>query len=267
MNPTETLVVTFFEHPCLVVRGDDGTIYVSVRDLCDAVGLVARSQLRRLRNDEDLASGVQTFRIVSSGGPQDQEFLILEFVPTWMTMIQRSRASVTVRERLRYLRLFVIRETYNAFARVADLPQGESRSIEDLRDLEQLEDATSAIAERQKAIEESQDKARSAWREMDARLRALEEKIGNQISTSQRGTIYQLVQTWANARIVREPELSRGEIFKACWGSIKTRYGIAKYEHLPAARYDDCVTYIKVSYQRLTGEELVVPEQTSLDLE
>lgn len=266
MIPSETLVVTFFEHPCLAARSADGTIYVSVRDLCDAVGLRVHSQLRRLRADEDLGTGLQRFRIVTPGGPQDQEFLILEFVPTWISGVQRSRASVTVRERLRYLRLFIIRETYNAFARTAGLPEGESRAIEDLQDIERLDDSMAAIAERQRLIEESQQKARSAWRELDARVHALEEQARGQISTAQRGFIYQLVQAWATARIAREPELSRGEIFQACWGAIKTRYRIAKYEHLPVGQYADCVQYITSAYRRLTGEELHLPEQGTLDL-
>lgn len=123
-----------------------------------------------------------------------------------------------------------------------------------------------AIAERQRLIEESQQKARSAWRDLDARVRALEEKTGGQISTAQRGFIYQLVQAWATARIAREPEISRGEIFQACWGAIKTRYRIAKYEHLPVGQYADCVQYITSAYRRLTGEELHLPEQGTLDL-
>ncbi len=267
MIPTETLGVTFFEHPCLAVRSTDGTIYVSVRDLCDAVGLRAHGQLRRLRADDDLRDGLQTFRVTTAGGPQDQEFLILEFVPTWVSSVQRSRASMTVRERLKYLRLFAIRETYNAFARTAGLPEGESRAIEDLRDLEQFDDAMTTIAERQRALEESQQKARSAWRDLDMRVRALEEQVGGVLSTSQRGHIYQLVHAWASARVVREPEVSRREIFQACWGAIKTRYRLAKYEHLPAAQYTDCVSYIHGAYQRLTGEALVLPEQGTLDLE
>ncbi len=267
MTPIELLVVTFFEHPCLATRGADGTIYVSVRDLCDVVGLRMQGQLRRLRADEDLRDGLQTFRISTVGGPQEMEFLILEFVPTWMSSVQRSRASITVRERLKYMRLFAIRETYNAFARTAGLPEGESRAIEDLRDLEQFDDAMTDIASRQKAIEESQQKARSAWRELDMRVRALEEKVGGVISTSQRGHIYQFVQAWATARAAREPEVNRREIFQACWGAIKARYRISKYEHLPAEQYVDCMNYITSAYQRLTGEALVLPEQDMLDLE
>lgn len=267
MFPAESLVVTFFDHPCLAVRSADGTIHISVRDLCDAVGLRSHSQLRRLRADEDLTDGLQTFRVSTHGGPQDQEFLILEFVPTWITSVQRSRASVTVRERLRHLRLFIIRETYNAFARTAGLPEGESRAIEDLQDIEHLDDAMAALAERQQQIEESQHRARSAWRELESRVRLLEEKVGGQISMEQRGHIYQLVQAWAAARIEREPELSRSEIFQTCWVAIKTRYRLAKYEHLPVEQYADCIAYIKQAYRRLTGEALSLPGQTMLDLE
>ena len=38
-EPVETSVVTFFEHPCLTARTADGTIVLSIRDLCNAIGL------------------------------------------------------------------------------------------------------------------------------------------------------------------------------------------------------------------------------------
>ena len=267
MDPIETLIVTFFEQPCLAVRRLDGTIFVSVRDLCDATGLRTNGQLRRLRADEDLRDGLQTFRVPTPGGVQDQEFLILEFVPTWISSVNRARAAPVVRERLRFLRLFAIREVYNAFARTAGLPEGESRAIEDLRDLERFDNSMTQLAERQRLIEESQSKARSAWRELDARVRAVEEQIRGTISSTQRGMIYHLVQQWAIARVAHEPTVSRGEAFGACWAAIKSRYRIAKYEHLPATQYNDCVAYIKQAYVRLTGTDLEVPEQGTLDVE
>lgn len=267
MMPGETLVVTFFAHPCLAIRSDDGTIYMSLRDLCDVVGLRLNGQLRRLRADVDLRDGLATFRVLTAGGMQDQEFLILEFVPTWVTSVSRARATPVAQERLRYLRLFTIRETYNAFARTAGLPEGDSRQIEDMRDLAHFDDAMTDIADRQRQIEESQNKARSAWRELDARVRSLEEKIGGSITNSQRGTIYQLVQAWAGARIAHDPNLTRQEAFQSCWAAIKSRYTIAKYEQLPATQYADCVAYIKAAYTKVTGSDLDLPEQRSLDLD
>ena len=268
MDPIETLAVTFFEQPCLAVRASDGTIFLSLRDLCDATGLNLSSQLRRLRADEDLRDGLQPFRAPTPGGVQEQEFLILELVPTWITSVNRRRATPIVRERLRFLRLFAIREVYNAFVQVAGLPPGESRAIEDLAELSRFDDAMTELARRQQAIEESQDRARSAWRDLDGRVRALEDQLNSgTITAPQRGYVYQLVQHWAQARLEREPTLSRAEAFAGCWAALKTRYRIAKYEHLAANQYADCVRYIRSAYQRVTGAELDLPEQGMLDLE
>jgi hypothetical protein len=260
-EPIETLAVTFFEQPVLAARIADGTIFLSMRDLCAAVGLDARSQVRRLRADEDLRDGLQRLRVTTAGGPQDQDFLILEFVPAWITGVNRNRASVAVRERLRYLRLFSIREVYNAIARTAGLPEGTSNEIEDLEDLQRYDLGIEALAQRQAALESSQTRAREAWREHEQRIRALEAQLNQPavLSVSQRGHIYQLVQAWAQARIEHE-QVSSATAFVGCWSAIKTRYKVAKYEHIPAQQYEDCIDYINRAYHRMTGQELRLPD-------
>ena len=44
------------------------------------------------------------------------------------------------------------------------------------------------------------------------------------------------------------------------------RHLIARYEDLPAVKYADCIAFIRQSYQTLTGEDLMLPEQGALDL-
>lgn len=83
-EPIERLVVSFFGHPCMTVRAQDGSIYVSLRDLCDLLGLRVASQARRLRSDPDLREGLERFRAATAGGVQDQDFLLLEHVPIWI---------------------------------------------------------------------------------------------------------------------------------------------------------------------------------------
>lgn len=265
-EPLETLAVTFFETPVLAVRDRDGTILMSIRDLCDVVGLRRSSQMRRLRADADLRDGLRTLRVMTPGGAQEQEFLILEFVPTWISTVNRSKATPTVQERLRYLRLFTIRQVYDAIARTAGLPEGDSRNIEDLQDLQRFDDAMQGIAARQKAIEESQERARQAWRDHEDRLRVLEAHLTETtpITTTQRGHIYQLVQIWAQARSEHE-ELAFGAAVSGCWAAIKRRYDIAKYEHLPTEKYTDCVAFIRRSYEQLTGAPLVGEQLNLLD--
>jgi hypothetical protein len=75
-EPTEMLVVTFFEHPCLTARLRDGAIVASIRDLCDAVGLNLSSQLRRLRADEDFRAAMHRLRVPTRSGLQEQDFLL-----------------------------------------------------------------------------------------------------------------------------------------------------------------------------------------------
>jgi hypothetical protein len=42
---------------------------------------------------------------------------------------------------------------------------------------------------------------------------------------------------------------------------------LARYEDLPTAKYADCVAFIKQVYTSITGADLDLPEQQTLDLE
>jgi hypothetical protein len=77
---------------------------------------------------------------------------------------------------------------------------------------------------------------------------------------------YQLVPAWGAAKAEREPRLSRNAAYQSVWAAVKTRFGLARYEDLPAARYRDCVQFIQQAYLALTGEALDFPEQGELDL-
>ncbi len=142
--------------------------------------------------------------------------------------------------------MFSIREVYNAIARTAGLPEGSSSGIEDLEDVRRYDMGIEAVAARQAAIESSQDRARDAWREHEQRIRALEDQLNQPavVSVAQRGYIYQLVQAWALARIEHE-QVTSATAFVGCWSAVKTRYKVAKYEHIPARDYSDCVEYIQ----------------------
>jgi hypothetical protein len=256
-EPSEQLVFTFFETPVLAVRSADGTIYLSLFDLCTTTNLNLSSQRRRIRADEELHDGLRRFRALTAGGVQEIDFLLLEYVPAWLSTVNRTKAAPAAKERLRYLRIFIIREVYDSIARTAGLPTGSSRNIESLEDLQRFDEAVTGIDERQRALEESLDKARQAWKDHEERIRQLEAQLAQAatIGIGQRGIIYQLVQAWAQARVERE-EIPFGNAIAGCWAVLKKRYGIAKYEHLPMAKYEDCIAFIKRSYQTLTSEEL-----------
>ncbi len=263
-NPVETLAITFFDQPVLAARVQDGAIALSLRDLCSVTGLNQTAQVRRLRRDDELRDGIYQLRVQTAGGPQEQLFLMLEFVPAWLSSVNRARATPVARERLRYLKIFAIQHVYNAVASAAGLPEDASRRIEDLRDLDRFDVAMQGIAERQQALEDSQTKARQAWRDHEQRIRQLEAQLATTatLSVEQRGTLYQYVQAWALARVEHEHITSQAA-FAGCWAAIKTRYKVAKYEHIPANAYDDCVAYVRRVYEQMTGQALVLAEDTT----
>lgn len=257
VDPIETLVVTFFDLPVLAARSPDGRIYLAIRDLCASVGLSRESQMRRLRVDPDLSIGLQTFRIETTGGPQPQEFLLLDHVPLWISGVTRRKATPEIQERLRFLKLFIVGHVHNAIAEAAGLPAGSSRNIEDLRDLQRYDEAIQGVAARTAAMEESQEKARTGWREHEERIKRLEEQLRSmlRLSPTQRGKIYEQVHVWARARADHE-EISFGTAIARCWVDLKGEFGVAKYEDIPSSRYDECLAFIRKSYAEETGEEM-----------
>jgi hypothetical protein len=286
-EPIETLPVTLLELAVLAARGTDGSIYLSIRDVCQALAISLTSQRRRLQNHPVLREGLTQFRVPTPGGRQTQDFLLLEHVPTWLVMINTSRSDAAVSARLIWYQRYIIREVYRAFAALTGLPDAESRQIEDLDDLRRFDSALTALTEqqgelhlrhgaietRQEALEMSQDQARQVWldlrndlRAIITRVDAIEARQAGVISRAQRGYIYQLVQAWGAAKAERDSRLNTGAAYAACWTVLKAKYKIARYEDLPAAKYGEAVAFIRDAYRTLTGQDLNLPEQNEMDL-
>lgn len=279
--PVEALPITLLDAPVLAVRAADGSIYVSVRDVSQSLAIGANAQLRRLRNHAVLRAGLRTFRAPSGGGPQEQAFLLLEHVPTWLLMINAARVSEGARARLTWYQQYIVRKVYSAFAELTGLPDGASRQIEELDDLRRVDGALQALAERQgalearqQAIEASQDQARRAWLDIQHDLRAIHQRIAalqaqrpaeQSITKAQRGHLYQMVQAWGAALAERDPRISKSAAHATCWATFKRHFVLSQYEDLPAQHYAEAVAFIQAAYRRLTGAELELPEQRALD--
>jgi hypothetical protein len=127
---------------------------------------------------------------------------------------------------------------------------------------------------RQSTLEASQDRARAAFRdlttvvrEIQSRVQALEAQSKQRLLATQRGTLYQLVQTWGQAQATRKPDGRSGESIRACWRQFNQRFGISTYTDLPAARYDEAIQFIKQQYHALTGADIDALEQSGMELE
>jgi hypothetical protein len=274
--PREQLPISFFDTAVLAVRRDDGQIYLSIRDMCEALELALSAQRRRIVSTDTLVVALARFRVHTAGGRQVVEFLELDMVPIWLMGVQPRRTSEAVRQKLMHVQNYLIRSVQAAFAHLTGLPDAPSGQIEDLHDLDRIDSAfrhLSELSDRQSTLEQSQDRARHAWKDMADRIRILTDRVQqlehaaqNRLSPLQRNTIYRLVQAWGNARAARDSKLTSGTAIRACWAILNARFKVATYTDISAAQYDACCSYIQLMYTQLTGEQLNIVEQEGLDL-
>lgn len=269
----EQLPITLFDSVVLAARTSDGTIWLVLRDLCAALGLALEAQRRRIRANDLLH--LSQLRLREGHQLRILDVLQLDDVSVWLIGVQSQRVNEDVRQRVEYVRAYLITAVRAAFAQLTGLPE-TSRQVEDLRDLDRIEVALRGLEElgaRQNSLEANQDRARAAFgdltaliREIQSRVQALEAQSKQHLSPAQRGTIHQLVQTWGNAQAARHPDQRSGESIRACWRQFNQRFGISTYTDLPAARYDEAIQFIKQQYRALTGREIDAVEQTGMEL-
>ncbi len=270
----EQLPITLFDSVVLSARTTDGTIWLVLRDLCVALGLALEAQRRRIRANDLLH--LAQLRLREGNQLRSLDVLQLDDIPVWLIGVQTQRVSEGVRERVEYVRAYLVNAVRAAFAQLTGLPE-TSRQVEDLRELDRLELALRSLEElgaRQSTLETSQDRARAAFRdlatvvrEIQSRVQALEAQSKQRLSAAQRGTLYQLVQTWGQAQAARKPDARSGESIRGCWRQLNQRFGISTYTDLPAARYDEAIQFIKQQYRAVTGMDIDALEQSGLELE
>jgi hypothetical protein len=272
-SPREQLPITLFDGVILAVRSTDGHIYLVVRDLCTALDLIPSSQLRAIRADDRLH--LAAFRLRIGNQVRTLDCLLLDDLPLWLVKVRPPRNNVQE---------YLIASVRTAFAALTGLPDAPSNQIEDLHELDVGEPALQALrelAERQTQIEQSQDRAREAWRDLAAQIRELhgvlplveelrtrlqevEQQLRNRLSPEQRNTIYRLVQAWGEARAAKQGLTQAGGEIQKSWREFNARFGVATYTDLPAARFDEAVQFVKAQYQTLTGSELASGTQERL---
>lgn len=268
-RPREQLPIPLFESAVLAIRDAEGRIFLSLRDLCTVLGLVLSGQRRRIRTNPRLS--LMPFRVIIQGQLRDADFLLLDDVPLWLLTIQTNRVNEDVRVRVDYIQSYLVISVQRAFGELTGLSIGEqpSSAIEDLRDLDRIDQAFQQLTE----VSSRQDNAALVVRDILTQLRDMRERVQQleslakaRISPEQRGTIYQMVQDWGDARAARMTTLEAGSAIRLCWREVNARFGVSTYTDLPAARYDEILQFIKQQYQTLTGSELGATEQGRMEL-
>lgn len=98
----------------LAVR-NQGRDYVTIKPICDALGLDWSAQYRRMQRDEALAEAIAIMAIPSSGGNQEAVSLPLEMLNGWLFGISARRVRPELREKLKQYKLECYRVLFEHF--------------------------------------------------------------------------------------------------------------------------------------------------------
>lgn len=269
LMPIDERTVDFYGDELTAVLIDDGTrqeIYVPLRPIIEYLGLAWSGQYERLQRDAILSDVLQGIRVTRTpgrgGGAQTLVALPLKFLPGFLFGISVNRVKEELRDRiLRYQR-----ECYDALWEAFQ----EGRLTADPSFTELLEADTPAVqtykmlqAMTRLARNQVLMEARFAGRidvheqrlaDHETRLEELEADLGNPdrvITPAQATRISQAVKAIA----MKISERSGRNEYGGVYGELYRRFEIPGYRELPAARFDEAITWLTQWWQQVAGSE------------
>lgn len=114
-----------------IVAGNDSQKLVPIKPICDALGIDYSTQVKKIKEDEDLQSTMGLSPIVAADG-KDREMVCLpiEFVFGWLFTINPKNVKEDARESVRKYRMECYRALYSHFTEYAEFVEVRSQAIE-----------------------------------------------------------------------------------------------------------------------------------------
>lgn len=250
LTVVEQKEVTFYDDELTAVRGEDGQIYVSVRHMCDALGLVMQGQTRRIRRQPILADGLQRVDIMSTHRGKQQAYVLrVDLVPFWLSGVDSSRVKDEARPKVERFQREAAKVLWEAFQEgrltvdptFEELLQTDSQAVQAYKTFQAL----TKLARNQILMEARLD-------EHEQRLEQIENQLGSSgsITPDQATAVSQAVKTVARALGIQTGRNEYGGVY----GELYRRYRIPTYRELPASKYDDAIKWLSDWLESLTGD-------------
>lgn len=260
----EQKTVLFYEDELLAVRGEDNSVYVSLRHLCDALNLDFAGQSQRVQRSTILLQGQRNGEIQTPKGRRQFVLLRVDLVPLWLAGIStRSVREDEIRERLERYQGEAAKVLWEAFQTgrltmqedftdllIADTPAVQAyRLIMAMAELarnqvlleSRLDQHDAQLAQNKEAIEKYAD-----------RLELVEAQLGASDRYVTNDQAMQISQAVKAIGIEIQKRTKKSE-FGAIYGQMYREFGITSYKQLPAHKFDRVIEWLTESYRSVTG--------------
>ncbi|MBK7180434.1 MAG: ORF6C domain-containing protein [Chloroflexi bacterium] len=263
--PIEQKEVVFYEDmiTAVQVRVEQGIqVYVSIRQMCDLLGVTYQGQIRRISDDPVLSKQVKGVNITftplqgQGGGPQITNCLPIDYLNGWLFGINANRVKPEIRERLIIYQEKCYKVLTEAFR------EGRLTTAPELDDLLQsdtpaaqaykIAQAIMQMARQQLMLEAQLSTHTTQLANHEQRLEELESTLGDpgrNITPDQAMQISQAVKAIA---FEIEKRTKKNE-YPAIYGQLYREFGITSYKLLPANKFERAIGWLTEWYRRITG--------------
>lgn len=240
--PIEQKTVLFYDDELIAIRGSDGHVYVSIGQLCDALGLDRASQARRIRNNDILVDGYKGSVKLTypDGGTQSSGVLRVDLIPLWLTGIRIKAVKNELKPKLKRFQREAAKVLWEAFqeGRLTTEPV-----FDDLLQYDTPEVQAYKMIQGMLQLAKNQILIRAQIEDHEQRLEVIESQLGDpdqHITPEQAMQISQGVKAIAHELGKRTKRNEYGGVY----GELYRRFGINSYKSLPAKQFNAAMTWL-----------------------
>jgi ferritin-like metal-binding protein YciE len=256
--PIEQKSVEFYGDELMAARADDGHVYVSVAQMCGALGIDTQAQTRRIRRHLILADGFRgVANLATPGGRQTAYMLRVDAVPLWLSGIRTSAVSEDIRPKLERFQREAAKVLWEAFqeGRLTADPAFSDLLESDLPAAQayKMARAMMELARNQLLLESRLDTQDTRLDDHERRLEEVEATLGDSarhVTPDQASQISQAVKTVA-MKLSRKS--GRNE-YGGVYGELYRKFGITSYKQLPAAKFDEAISWLNEWRESIEGD-------------
>lgn len=253
LSVVEQKTVDFYNDELTAIRADDGQVYVSVRHMCDALGIQRpQRQTDRIKRDEVLSDGLQRVPVMGTRGQQKNYVLRVDLVPLWLTGLETSRVASELQDKIVRYKREAAKVLWEAFqeGRLTTDPSFEELLRTDSPAVQAYKtfQALTKLARNQIIIE-------AKLEDHDQRLERIEATLGDpgkSVTPDQASQISQAVKAIA----LELGKTTKRNEYGAIYGEVYRREGITSYKLLPAHRFETVMKWLAEWYKKVTDKDL-----------
>lgn len=240
MKAIEQRDVQFYGDELTAVRADDGRVYVSISQMCSALGLDAQAQRRRIERHGVLVGGLGVANLATPGGVQATYVLRVDLVPLWLSGVRVSAVNEEARPKLERFQAEAAAVLWEAFQ--------DGRLTGDV-DLDALLDQDTDAVQAYKMLTALAKMARqqvileSRVSTIEARLEDVEAALlpGEAVLTQDEAS--QIAQAVKGIALVWSKRSGRNE-YGAVYGRLYDQFSVTGYKNLPRSKFREALDWL-----------------------